>query len=161
MQPTSPVLRGKIDSGDAGFTLIEVVCALAILAITAAIVLPRFPRGTSMSRLEAYALSTATALRADRDAAIRRRDVVGTTVDTKSRVVRAGASNRTVQIPADVDMDVLLPSRCSRVGAVSAVVFFPTGMSCGGVITLTRGGVGFEVRVNWLVGGVNVQRHAS
>jgi general secretion pathway protein H len=156
LQPISPA--GRESGGDAGFTLLEVICALAILAVTAAIVLPRFPRGTSMSRLEAYALSTASALRADRDAAIRRRDVIGTAVDAKSRLVRSGATHRAISLPSDVDMDVVLPARCGRYGTVAAVVFFPTGMSCGGVITLSRDGVGFEVRVNWLVGGVNVVR---
>jgi general secretion pathway protein H len=134
------------------------VCTLAILAIAASIVLPRLPRGTSMSRLEAYALSTASALRADRNAAIRRRDVVGTAVDAKARLVRSGATHRALSLPSDVDMDVMLPSRCAGYGTVAAVVFFPSGLSCGGVITLSREGVGFEVRVNWLVGGIHVVR---
>ena len=34
--------------------------------------------------------------------------------------------------------------------------FFSTGMSCGGVITLSRLGSGYEVRVNWLTGGVEI-----
>jgi general secretion pathway protein H len=29
-------------------------------------------------------------------------------------------------------------------------------MSCGGVVKLTRLGAGYEVRVNWLTGGVEV-----
>jgi general secretion pathway protein H len=29
-------------------------------------------------------------------------------------------------------------------------------MSCGGVIALTRPGAGFQVRMNWLTGGVEV-----
>jgi general secretion pathway protein H len=29
-------------------------------------------------------------------------------------------------------------------------------MSCGGVVRLTRLGAGYEVRVNWLTGGVDV-----
>ena len=29
-------------------------------------------------------------------------------------------------------------------------------MSCGGVITLSRLGIGYEVRVNWLTGGVEL-----
>jgi general secretion pathway protein H len=35
-------------------------------------------------------------------------------------------------------------------------------MSCGGVVVLTRPGVGYEVRVNWLTGGVEVvQQHRT
>ena len=36
------------------------------------------------------------------------------------------------------------------------ISFFPSGMSCGGVIALTRLGVGYQIRVNWLTGGVEV-----
>ena len=34
----------------------------------------------------------------------------------------------------------------------STIRFFASGMSCGGAIALTRLGVGYEIRVNWLTG---------
>ena len=37
-----------------------------------------------------------------------------------------------------------------------ALRFFSSGMSCGGAISLTRLGVGYQVRVNWLTGSVEV-----
>ena len=40
--------------------------------------------------------------------------------------------------------------------AHSVIDFFPSGMSCGGVLALARPGMGFEVRVNWLTGGVDI-----
>ena len=36
------------------------------------------------------------------------------------------------------------------------ISFFATGMSCGGTITLSRLGAGYEVRVNWVTGGIEV-----
>ena len=41
-------------SGEEGFTLLEIVCVMAIIAMLAAILLPAIPRGTSRARLEAY-----------------------------------------------------------------------------------------------------------
>jgi len=32
----------------------------------------------------------------------------------------------------------------------------PSGMSCGGVITLSRLGMIYQIRVNWLTGGVDI-----
>src|SRR5665213_4378996 len=58
----------KCAASEGGFTLIEVVCVLAIIAMLAAILLPEIPRGTSRSRLEAYALEIATVLKTDRNA---------------------------------------------------------------------------------------------
>ena len=40
-----------IDAGERGFTLLEMVCVLAIIALLAAVLLPFIPRETSRSRL--------------------------------------------------------------------------------------------------------------
>jgi len=132
------------------------VCALAMLALLAAILLPRFPRGTSQPRLEAYAVEIASLLKADRNAALQRRGSVSASVDAPGRRVAAGSSGHVIRIPDDVRLDALLPERCNGRPALSTISFFPNGMSCGGVIRLTRFGTGFEVRVNWLTGGIDI-----
>jgi general secretion pathway protein H len=155
-QPTSRASSAERASGEDGFTLIEVVCVVALVAILAAIVVPNLPRGTSRARLESYAVETAALLKADRYAAIRRRQQVIVDVDATGRTVRSGATGRIVRVPDDVVFDALLAARCNQRPAGPTIRFFPTGMSCGGVIALTRLGVGYEIRVNWLTGGVEV-----
>ena len=140
----------------AGFTLIEVVCALAIIALLAGLVLPAIPRATSNARLEAYALEVAALLTADRNAAIRRHMEVATALDANARTVRSGAGADRIQLPRDVAFDALLADTCKGREAGTTIVFLPSGMSCGGTIQLRRGYVGFQVRVNWLTGGAQV-----
>jgi general secretion pathway protein H len=147
---------GQNSGGEGGFTLLEVVCVLAIMAIVAAIAVPMLPRGTSRSRLESYAIATAALLKADRNSAIRRHAETTTQVDAGSRIIRSGSSGHVVEVPSDVSFDALLAARCDRHPAGSAIHFFSSGMSCGGVIALTRFGSGYEVRVNWLTGGVDI-----
>jgi general secretion pathway protein H len=142
--------------GTDGFTLLEVVCVVALVAILAAIVVPALPRGTSRARVEAYAIEAAAMLKADRDAAIRNRVQVATEVDAPLRVVRSGASGRVIRVPADVRFEALLAARCNNRPAGPTIRFFASGMSCGGTIALTRLGIGYQVRVNWLTGGVEV-----
>jgi len=149
---TSPAGSGEID----GFTLIEMVAVVAIVAILAAIVIPGLPRGTSRARLESYAIEAAALLKFDRDAAIRNRAPVTTEIDAPLRLMRSGATGRTVQVPGDVRFDALLASRCNNRAAGPTIRFFASGMSCGGAIALTRLGVGYQVRVNWLTGAVEV-----
>lgn len=154
--PILPAGRAERLAGEGGFTLIEIVCVLAIIALLAAILLPEIPRGTSRSRLEGYALEIATLLKADRNAAIRQRAATATEIDAAARSVRSGASARAVRVPNDVQFDAALASRCNQREAGSTIVFFASGMSCGGVIALTRLGVGYQIRVNWLTGGVEI-----
>jgi len=155
-QPISPTGVIEDKRHEDGFTLLELVCVIAILAILAAVAMPLLPRGTSKARLESYALATAALLKVDRDAALRRQIEVVTDVNAISRLVRSGATGRVVQVPDDVAFDALLPARCGHHPASYAIRFFSSGMSCGGVITLSRPGTGYEVRVNWLTGGIEI-----
>ena len=145
-----------IDAGERGFTLLEMVCVLAIIALLAAGLLPFIPRETTRSRLQAYALQAATLLKSDRDAAISRNISVTTLVDAGGRAIRSGASVATIRIPKDVRFDAVLPQTCRRQAALSTIRFFSNGTSCGGTIALTRFDAGYEIRVNWLTGRVEV-----
>jgi general secretion pathway protein H len=154
--PISTAGGASRSTGESGFTLIEVVCVLAIVALMAAILLPEIPRGTSRARIEAYALEIATVLNTDHNAAIRRGRAIVTEIDAPSRLVSSGATQRTVRVPSDVRFDAALAKRCNQRDVGSTIIFFASGMSCGGIIALTRLGVGYQVRVNWFTGGVEI-----
>ena len=162
-QKVEQALRKTSQAGNAsgieGFTLLELVCVIAIVSILAAIVVPALPRGTSRARLESFAIETAAMLKADRNAAIRNRVQVITEIDAPQRIVRSGATGCVLRVPDDVAFDALLAARCNQRAAGPTIRFCASGMSCGGAIALTRLGVGYEVRVNWLTGGVEVVPH--
>src|SRR5205085_9356833 len=156
-QKVEQALRKTSQAGNAdgieGFTLRELVCVIAVVSILAAIVVPALPRGTSRARLDSFAIEAAAMLKADRNAAIRNRVQVITEIDAPQRIVRSGATGRVLRVPDDVAFDALLAARCNQRPAGQTIRFFASGMSCGGAIALTRLGVGYEVRVNWLAGG--------
>ncbi len=143
-------------AGTTGFALIEMLCVLAIIGLLAAIILPAIPRATSRAKLESYAMETAALLKADRTAALRRQIQVTTQVDAETRSIRSGVTGRVIRFPADVAIDAYLAARCADRNAGRSIDFFPSGMSCGGTIALARPGMGYEVRVNWLTGGVEI-----
>lgn len=144
------------EAGQTGFSLLEMVCAMALIAILAAVLLPMAPRQTSRARLQAYALETATLLKSDRNAAIRAGADVATLVDAPSRAIRSGATSQTIRIPDDVRFDALLPRTCQQRAVLSTISFFADGMSCGGAITLARLDMAYEIRVNWLTGRIEI-----
>ena len=141
---------------ESGFTLLEMVCVLAIIALLAGVLMPFIPRETSRSRLEAYALQAATLLKQDRNAAIRRNINVATLVDPGARAIRSGVSAASLRIPDDVHFEAVLPQSCQRQAALSTIRFFANGTSCGGTIALTRFNAGYEIRVNWLTGRIEI-----
>jgi general secretion pathway protein H len=151
-----PAARAERGGGEAGFALIEILCVLAIIGMLAAIILPAIPRATSRARLESYAVETAALLKADRNSALRRQIQVATLIDAPQRSIRSGVTGRVIRLPGDVTLDAILASRCADRNAGRSIDFFPSGMSCGGTIALSRPGMGFEVRVNWLTGGVEI-----
>ena len=143
-------------ASERGFTLLEMVCVIAIVAMLAAVLLPFVPRNTSRARLQAYALEAASLLKADRNAAIQRGADVSTLVDAPSRAIRSGATAELIRIPDDVRFEALLPQTCRQRAALSTISFFADGMSCGGVIALTRLDSAYEIRVNWLTGRIEI-----
>ena len=157
VQPATLRLRA-IDPlrGQRGFTLIEIICVVAIVSLLAAIALPAIPRGTSRPRLEAYAVQTAALLKGDHNAALRRQEMIATQVDASARVIRSGANGRAVRLPPDVTVEAMLAARCNGRAGGTSIVYFPSGMSCGGAVSLKRPGSEFQVRVNWLTGEVEV-----
>lgn len=158
------LLRPTMISGsnrEDGFTLLEMVCILAIIAMLAAVLLPIIPRDTSRPRLEAYAVETASLLKADRTAAIRHRVQIATQIDAGARSLRSGSTGHILRVPDDVVFDAILPNRCNERPALSTISFFPTGASCGGTIMLSRPGTGYEIRVNWLTGGIEIVSHSA
>jgi general secretion pathway protein H len=143
-------------AAESGFTLLETVCVLAVIAMLAAVVLPAIPHATSRTALEAYALKTAVLLKGDRNTAVRTGSTVQTELSPLSKTIRSGASGRMVQFPADVTFNAILADQCGGHASGTAIAFLPSGMSCGGTIFLTRPGAGFEIRITWLTGGIEV-----
>jgi general secretion pathway protein H len=154
--PTSPAARAEQGVGERGFALIEILCVLAIIGMLAAIILPAIPRATSRAKLESYAVQTAALLKADRNTALRRQIQVTTLIDATARSIRSGVTGRVIRLPNDVSLEAILASRCADRNAGRSIDFFPSGMSCGGTIALARPGMGYQVRVNWLTGGVDI-----
>lgn len=143
-------------AGEEGITLLETVCILAILAILVAVILPAMPHTTTRAGLEAYSMAAASVLKADRNAAIRRGTVVATNLSLTGGTIRSGANGRVVKLPGDVTFHAVLADQCGGQAVGTVILFFPSGMSCGGTIILTRPGVGYEIRVGWLTGGVEI-----
>jgi general secretion pathway protein H len=145
--PTSPTSDRRDRRG--GFTLVELMMALAIMALIAALALPRvYPSGgATAGRATAYAV--ASALRGDRSEALRSGQPVTTRIDARAGVITAGSSGVAVTVPRDFEAT-------TRAIEGEGVTFRPDGSSTGGAIVLKRGETAYSILVAPLTAGVQI-----
>ena len=138
-----------------GFALYELVLALAILSLVAAVVMPRVAREPGPAELRSSAQQIAALLRADRNAALRSGADVVSRVNLEEASITSGAASGILNLPSGAKIQFLQSSSEAR-GEEGGIRFRPDGRSSGGVLVLERGGTAYEVSVNWLTSGVTV-----
>lgn len=136
-----------------GFTLIELMVVLAVLAIITILALPYSSRSAEGRRLVAFSQVVAVALRQARLEAISGNVETVVRFDLDRRVVIAGAHKRVVIIPEDVTLTIITSSGELK-EREAGFRFYPDGSATGGHILLKRGGEQWTVAVNWLTGHV-------
>jgi general secretion pathway protein H len=140
-------------SARAGFTLIEVLAVMLIVALVASLAVTIVP-GTGRAKLKALALETAALLRRQRIGAMLTGHERRVGLDGARRMLVADSGD-VVRIPGDVTLDVLgVDERWAGRGAV--VGFHPDGASTGVVLRLARERAAYDVRVNWYSGAVDI-----
>jgi general secretion pathway protein H len=141
------------DDRRAGFTLIEVVAVMLIIALVASLTITMMA-GTGRAGLKAVSMNTAALLRRERLGATLTGHERHVFLDAESRVL-IGDSGGVVAIPRDVTVDLLGASEPEPHRAMVAR-FYPDGASSGAVLRLSREKVEYEIRVNWYTGGVSI-----
>lgn len=160
MAPTSAAERAEpaVVTGGAqdGVILLDLVLAVAVFAFIVLLALPSLPRGTTPARHAAYALEVAALLKTDRTDAARRGRETATIIDVPARSILSSASQQSLVLPEDLDLEVLASDICVTGQGRFAIAFAPDGRSCGAVIRISKGTLDWRIRINWLTGYVDV-----
>lgn len=152
-RPLQPRPRTRSTNRCAGFTLIEVVAVMLIIALVASLAVTMMP-GTGRGGLKALTLETAALLRRERLGAVLTGKDRQVSLDGERRVL-VGDGGGVLAIPRDVALDVLgIDALWS--GRQAVVRFTPDGASTGAVLKLSRENAEYEIRVNWYTGGVAI-----
>lgn len=139
-----------------GIILLDVVLALAVLSFIVLLIVPRLSSGTTAARHSGYVLEVAAVLKTDRTAAARSGREVASLIDVAQRTVASGSSGRRVQLPTDLELDVIASDTCTKGPGLFAIAFAADGRSCGAVIRIAKSGQDWRIRINWLTGFVDV-----
>ncbi len=146
----------KIQIGEDGFTLLETIAALTILALIVSFSLPRTGSGTSPNRLNALAYQVMAVLTNDRYAARLKGLPVSTVVDASNHRILSGTAERWLVIPNDVILEIISPIKCDPMLQLPNIRFFPDGYTCGSVIRLKTTQGTIAITVNRLTGSVSL-----
>jgi general secretion pathway protein H len=146
MTPHPPV-RTRATSG---FSLVEMLAALAIIALVAALAMPLAIRPSDALRLQAAARDVVGALRLTRAAAIARNADVALAIDVDRRTF-ASPVVPTRHFPADIlaRLKIAEPERARAQGSFR---FFPDGSSTGGDVALVLHDKEVRICVDWMTG---------
>ena len=133
-----------------GFSLIEMLAALAVVALATALVMPLALRPSDALRLDAAAQDLVAALRLTRAAAIAHNSDAALTIDVERRTFASPAAPAR-SLPADLSMKLKIaePEQARSQGGFR---FFPDGSSTGGEMVLALRGKEARICVDWLSG---------
>lgn len=141
-----------------GFTLIEMLVVLGIMALTLGLAMPMLAAGTTTTDAQSTADQIAAALRATRAAAMTQGRAADFTIDVARGVTRSGG--RVERLATAGDTRLSLYTTDGAVGSASsgAIRFYPDGGSTGGGVTVETGTRVYVVAVDWLAGAVSVEQ---
>ena len=138
--------------GAAGFTLVELLICIGILALLAALLAPALSGSRAKVRLTSSAHELALALRATRDLALVRSQPETFALDASKHLYRSGdAAPR--KLDQNVSVQLVAADATPRGGAIQ---FFADGGSTGGVLRLSLEKRQIDVVVDWLTGRVSL-----
>jgi general secretion pathway protein H len=142
-------------SSVAGFTLLELLAVLLILAMVAAVVVPSLGGGAAVE-VKSAARSLAAGLRQTRNRALNDNRSAILALDVAKREFRLPGEQRAHRLPERVHI-TLFTARSEQLSEQGgAIRFFPDGSSTGGRITLSIDSLRYLVNVDWLTGRVKV-----
>jgi prepilin-type N-terminal cleavage/methylation domain-containing protein len=144
--------RTEVDAR--GFTLLELILTLFVLALVMALALPTIGRSTDAIRARAEVAGFSAVLRHAREQAMTTQRPYAVVVDPDAHRMTIMADDKEVTRKA-------LPPRLSIVANPPpqlTVRFEPHGVSTGGEFRLTSGGIVFRVSIDSMTGRVKADR---
>ena len=140
-----------------GFTLLELLVVLAIVALAAALVAPNIPGVIGSTRLTAAAEITVAFLREARARAIVDGVAVDFEVDPRTGAYRFADRSKSVNASVAVALTANLPAG-RKPGSPGVIRFYPDGAASRAAIRLERSGTQRIVAVDPLTGRIRVDR---
>ena len=141
-------------NSSAGFTLVELLVVMGIMAVVLVVVLNARPKAAA-TRVAVTARAVGATLQLARAQAMQSNAETVFRIDTEKMLFGLPRSMHSLPNGMTVAMTV---AETERGGDVAGIRFFPDGQSSGGEIALTLEGRSARIAVNWLTGEAQLNR---
>jgi general secretion pathway protein H len=140
---------------NAGFTLLELIVVLGIVALGYASVGVNFSAGNDAMELKAAARDLSSGLRYVRSQAMISHTQTTLNFNLSNNSYSLTGQNKIYEIPENIDVTINTAQDELHDGTAH-LRFFPDGSSIGGRITLEKNKLSQEININWLTGHVSL-----
>lgn len=140
-----------------GFTLVELMVVMVIIALIMGLIGTSMSRSVSSAEARAASRKLVASLRYTRTRAIIDKKEQIFLVDTDKRSYQAPGRKR-IDLPEGVEVTITTARSEVTSEDVAGIRFFPDGGSTGGHIELTINGREYRVNVAWLTGETKMER---
>lgn len=139
-----------------GFTMMELLIVLAIMAVVATVSIPLMGGGVSNSALKGAARELASGLRFARSEAVAKRHETFVAIDLAGRRFKVADDPVEHSLPKEAELKLFTAQSDLVSDTTGAIRFFPDGGSNGGRITIASGERKYDIDVDWLTGRVSI-----
>lgn len=143
-------------SSPRGFTLIEVIIVIALIAVMAAVMAPMI-MPSPIRALQSEARDVATTLRETRRLALARQARQRFVIDTDTGRYGIAGNTLTSALPDDMRAQLTTDQSLLTSESSGSIDFFPDGSSSGGRVSLVMADRFLDVDVEWLTGRIRVR----
>ena len=143
---------------DRGFTLMEIMVAVAVAGLVLAVSVPAAARFYESMQYRAAVRDVVTLLSTARHRALQQGRVTDVRINPRARELSLDESVK--QLPAPLGFTVSSAAELNNSGT-AVIRFYPEGGSSGGEVNIDMPGrSGVRINVDWLIGGISQERYA-
>lgn len=135
-----------------GFSLIELLVVLALVALSLSVIAPRVGNSIDTSRLKASTRDLLATARHARTLAQTQQREVTLTIDVVDRSYRLDDAKRLAILPSGTKVSVVGAQSERLSDDVAGIRFFADGSTTGGEIELSFAKQSYAIEVDWLTG---------
>ncbi len=139
----------------AGFTIVELLIVMTLLALAIGIAAANLEGGTARAKLDAEARRVTKVLSDARTGAIKSGLVTSVVPGDEPNVVRTLPGGDEIYLSDDFSVS-LSPGTAGPTGRFTGIQFYPDGSASGGRVSLKSEAGVEEIAVNWLTGEIAI-----